>query len=62
MILNFSPNFFDLYFHFRQELVNPSKQEVLASSTVVLVNATKTLLSTSQEFMQKPDEQTVKVC
>ena len=61
MILNFDPNFYGLYFHFVQELVNPSKQEVLASSTVVLVNATKTLLSTSHEFMQTPDEQTVKV-
>ncbi len=44
-----------------KELVSPAKQEVIASSTALLVNATSTLLATSHEFMQNPDQPTLKV-
>ena len=44
-----------------KELVSPTKQEVIASSTSVLMNATSKLLSTSHEYMQNPDQQALKV-
>ncbi|XP_028412831.1 uncharacterized protein LOC114535726 isoform X1 [Dendronephthya gigantea] len=44
----------------QNELVSPAKQDVIASSTALLANATSTLLPTSHEYMQNPDKQAVK--